>query len=155
MNSSRALVVGRELDRYQNYPPRVKPAGEVWRVYAGEGAWRAVAMAYPERGEVECSRNSSYGDVEELDAEVAAVVRALSTTVKMLVSEPPNEVRAAMAATETRAAIRPYSMAVAPDSSLTNLTKMRLSMLFSKRLCAWMFVAGKATNRCADLKSRK
>jgi hypothetical protein len=49
--------------------------------------------------------------VEELLAEVAAVTRALSTTVKMLVSEPPNEVRAVMAATETRAAIRPYSMA--------------------------------------------
>ena len=74
-------------------------------------------------------------------AEVAAVTRALSTTVQMLVSQPPNEVRAAMAATETRAAIRPYSMAVAPDSSLTNLTKIRFSMLISKRLCAWMFVA--------------
>ncbi len=133
----------------------MKPAGEVWRVYAGDGAWRAVAMAYPGRGEAESSRYSSYGDEEELAAEVAAVVRELSTTVKMLVSEPPNEVKAAMAATETRAAIRPYSMAVAPDSSLTNLTKMRLNMLFSKRLCAWMIVAGKATNRCADLKSRK
>src|SRR3546814_17123432 len=36
----------------------------------------------------------------------------------MLSSELPRDCRAAMAATDTRAAIRPYSMAVAPDSSV-------------------------------------
>src|SRR3546814_3476170 len=51
-------------------------------------------------------------------APAAASLSALSTTPKMLSSELPRDCRAAMAATDTRAAIRPYSMAVAPDSSV-------------------------------------
>lgn len=45
------------------------------------------------------------------------VLSLLPTEPKVLVSLPPRVVSAAMMATATSAAIRPYSIAVAPDSS--------------------------------------
>jgi hypothetical protein len=43
------------------------------------------------------------------------------TVVNISRSDEPMAVSAAMPATDTRAAMRPYSMAVAPDSSFTKL----------------------------------
>ena len=53
----------------------------------------------------------------DLDYPVTAVFIAFDTVPNMVFSVLPMVVRAPMAATETRAAMRPYSMAVAPDSS--------------------------------------
>ncbi len=50
----------------------------------------------------------------------AAPESALETVLNMVLRLPPMAVRAPMAATETKAAMRPYSMAVAPSSFLTN-----------------------------------
>jgi hypothetical protein len=49
----------------------------------------------------------------------AGGARASDTLPKVVPSLPPNVVIAPMAATAIRAAMRPYSMAVAPDSSAT------------------------------------
>ena len=51
---------------------------------------------------------------------MAAPESALETVLNMRLRLPPMAVRAPMAATETKAAMRPYSMAVAPSSSLIN-----------------------------------
>ena len=53
-------------------------------------------------------------------APVAAVVSAVSAKPKSVSRELPRAVSVPVAATETKAAIRPYSMAVAPDSSARN-----------------------------------
>ena len=53
----------------------------------------------------------------DLDYPVTAVFIVFDTVPNMVFSVLPMVVRAPMAATETRAAMRPYSMAVAPDSS--------------------------------------
>ena len=49
-----------------------------------------------------------------------AVESALETVVNMVLRLPPMAVKAPIAATDTKAAIRPYSMAVAPSSSPIN-----------------------------------
>src|SRR5262249_45059771 len=60
---------------------------------------------------VECQR--ARAGLVQLDAELSCV----ETMLKIFASELPSAVRAAIRATATRAAIRPYSIAVAPDSS--------------------------------------
>ncbi len=51
--------------------------------------------------------------------------RALDTVLNIVDKEFPIAVSAPIAATETKAAIRPYSIAVAPDSSLA---KVRMTL---------------------------
>ena len=47
----------------------------------------------------------------------AAAFSSLATRLKMVIRELPIAPKAVMAATDTKAAIKPYSIAVAPDSS--------------------------------------
>src|SRR5215475_9033643 len=48
----------------------------------------------------------------------------LDTLENVFLSWPPSELTTAMMATEMPAAMRPYSMAVAPDSSFANCTRV-------------------------------
>ncbi len=57
-----------------------------------------------------------------------ALDSALETVLNMVDKEFPIAVSAPIAATETKAAIRPYSIAVAPDSSLAKV-RMTLNMI--------------------------
>src|SRR5215216_7988441 len=67
-----------------------------------------------------------------------AVVSSVETFVKVPVSSVPTALRAVMTATAISAAIRPYSMAVAPDSSLAK----RLKRVFIA--CSfWLFPIGR------------
>ncbi len=50
----------------------------------------------------------------------------VETVVNMVFSELPSCVRATTAATETRAAMSPYSMAVAPDLSLSKFRNLEI-----------------------------
>src|SRR5215510_11063301 len=72
-------------------------------------------------------RLADYG--AETEANVSA------TYWKMFDSSVPRTVRAPMMATATRAAIRPYSMAVAPDSSLTKFLIMLIIVWVSFLNC--------------------
>ena len=58
--------------------------------------------------------------VEDIQPVPAAPLRLDETISKIPVSDVPKADRAPMQATETKAAMRPYSMAVAPSSSLIN-----------------------------------
>lgn len=53
-------------------------------------------------------------------AQLVALDKCPVTVPKMVCSSDPSRVRAAIAATDTNAAIRPYSIMVAPASSLRN-----------------------------------
>ena len=72
----------------------------------------------------------------------AAVVNTFDTDWNIVFSEPPIAVNAPIAATDTRAAIKPYSMDVAPLSSLATvaglLNHIAISTLLIRRhaLCA-------------------
>jgi hypothetical protein len=55
-----------------------------------------------------------------LCAYLPAVASCELTVLNVVLSCEPREITTAMIATEMPAAIRPYSMAVAPDSSMTN-----------------------------------
>ena len=57
-----------------------------------------------------------------------AVDSALETVLNIVDKEFPIAVSAPIAATETKAAIRPYSIAVAPDSSLAKV-RITLNMI--------------------------
>ena len=57
-----------------------------------------------------------------------AVATAEETVWNMVLRLPPNAVRAPIAATETKAAIKPYSIAVAPDSSFAKV-RMTFNMI--------------------------
>ena len=59
----------------------------------------------------------------------------METWVKVAIRLLPRVCRAAMAATATRAAMRPYSIAVAPFSSLRNDLIMVMFPVFSKVCC--------------------
>ena len=59
---------------------------------------------------------------------VSAVSSEFDTSVNMFCKLSPRVVKAPIAATDTSAAMRPYSMAVAPDSSPQNCLK-RFSMI--------------------------
>src|SRR5262245_54954963 len=53
--------------------------------------------------------------------DLRSYLSAVWTLVKVVINFEPRPCTTAMMATEMPAAIRPYSMAVAPDSSFTNL----------------------------------
>src|SRR5262249_41693331 len=73
-----------------------------------------------------------------------AYFRADETDVKVVFSLPPRVVTTVMIATEMPAAMRPYSMAVAPDSSFANLTSVFMTLLLrSTRGC--LFELGPTT----------
>ena len=67
--------------------------------------------------------------LRRLDYPVIAVFIEFETVVNRVFNVLPMVVKAPIAATETRAAMRPYSMAVAPDSSFKkhlNMTHLLL-----------------------------
>src|SRR5262249_36383469 len=53
-----------------------------------------------------------------------ALLRVVETLVKIAFNDVPTLVRATIAATDTSAAMRPYSMAVVPDSSLASCSRV-------------------------------
>src|SRR5262245_47765335 len=78
-------------------------------------------MSVPGRAEPARVREPAYGST--------ALSTAVETLVKIPRSDDPTSCNEIMAATETRAAIRPYSIAVAPWSSITKSLR-RLVILY-------------------------
>jgi len=72
-----------------------------------------------------CHRTLSVGVCEETaaDGRIRPDYKSLDTVVKMPCRLLPTAVKPAIAATAIRAAIKPYSIAVAPFSSRSRLTK--------------------------------
>lgn len=81
--------------------------------------------------------NGYYGAAQTVavpPADTVAVFKLAQTVEKIDSSELPIAVRAKIAATDTSAAIRPYSIAVAPDSSAIRLRNLEVNIVLSSEM---------------------
>ncbi len=88
----------------------------------GSGLSTASRKAGPKTGHHVQGRHTRVNTVNPVQPP-ATVVSVFDTVSNIVSSEPPIAVSAPIAATDTRAAITPYSMAVAPLSSLMTVAK--------------------------------
>src|SRR5262245_20516138 len=116
--ADRAPAAARSRDRaykpdYAGWARELRRCKACLQEWCRAPTWGAKARAQPQR----------LGSVAGSEIRRDAYLSAVWTEVKVVFSLEPRVPTTVMMATEMPAAMRPYSMAVAPDSSFTNLEK--------------------------------